>query len=96
VQTHGGGGRYSLILMGRDVLNQSQTSLLWRYGAGMEVGFLDKFFVRVGYMQNLSIGLGLKTKTFMFDFAWYNENVGDATTPVIDQQFRLQFRIGAF
>lgn len=90
----GGGGRYSLILMGRDIFNLSQTSIFWRYGLGVEFNLWEKVFLRGGYMQYPSAGFGIKLKGMVIDFTWCTENL-NGPGHVDDMQFRLGFRLGA-
>lgn len=90
----GKGSTLSLVAQLRDMLNTSQSPLLYRLCAGAEVGIRDVFFIRLGYRSSwASAGFGVKRPKGEIAFTWYSEDMGNGVTLDRDLKWLLHFQL---
>jgi hypothetical protein len=81
----------------RDILNQSQDSVLGRIALGAEIAVRRRFFFRAGFSGGYpSAGFGLKAGKRELSFAWYTTEIGTSFMSQGDTRFMMQYQIGSF
>lgn len=93
----GAGSVMNFVAEYRDALNQSGVSYLGRIALGLELNFVDRFFLRGGIGSGYPCaGIGLKRKSAEFNLTWYSEEIGNAFLTNRDTRFLMQYQLRAF